>query len=223
MPWLTDEPTSQFAGLPGGPLGDEPPAPAGPPERPRGRTGEHRRDDGPDEPGGRPRWPWMVALGVLGLLGMSGLIWLASGSIPDLGTVRQPVPSQSTDDRLSIADTPLDTLPPVTESAGAVTTNAPFSTQTPGQTPTPTRSPTPSPSASPTTPAVVSVPGVVGKREAAATATLRGAGFAVAVSHATATARRDVNRVISQSPAAGQRARRGATVTIVIGTAATPP
>jgi hypothetical protein len=226
MPWLTDEPTSQFAGLPGAPRGDALPAPDGRPGRPR-RGGEHRRDDGPDGPDGpdgQRRWLLVAIIGVLVLLGMSGLIWLASGSIPDLGAARQPVTSPSTDEQLSSAsDTPLDTLPPVTDSAGAVTTSAPFSSQaSSSQTPTSTRSPTPSRSAGPTTPALVSVPGVVGKREAAATAMLRGAGFAVAVSHVTTSERRDVGRVMSQSPGAGAQVRRGATVTIVVGTSATP-
>ena len=63
------------------------------------------------------------------------------------------------------------------------------------------------------------VPNVVGAAEAAAKAALRHAGFKVkAAQHPTAEASQ-VGMVLEQSPAGGAHARKGATVTIVVGAA----
>jgi eukaryotic-like serine/threonine-protein kinase len=59
--------------------------------------------------------------------------------------------------------------------------------------------------------------------EAAARAKLTGAGFKVRTHRGTASDPSQVGKVISQSPAAGERRSRGATVTIVVGTAAPTP
>jgi beta-lactam-binding protein with PASTA domain/tRNA A-37 threonylcarbamoyl transferase component Bud32 len=73
------------------------------------------------------------------------------------------------------------------------------------------------------------VPGVVGQNEAQAAAALGAAGFAPKTASAATTEPSQVGLVLQQSPAAGARAKKGATVTITVGvlgpqtTPATPP
>jgi len=69
----------------------------------------------------------------------------------------------------------------------------------------------------------VGVPGVVGEPEAAARAALARAGFDVAVSEAAVQSRDENGLVQSQDPGAGDRARRGSSVTIVVGRFAEAP
>ena len=61
------------------------------------------------------------------------------------------------------------------------------------------------------------VPSVVGQNETQAVATLRGAGFARKTVTATTNEPTQVGLVLKQSPSAGARARKGATVTITVG------
>jgi eukaryotic-like serine/threonine-protein kinase len=68
----------------------------------------------------------------------------------------------------------------------------------------------------------VAVPGVVGQNEAQAAAALGRAGFTPTTVPATTTEPTQVGVVLKQSPGAGRRARRGATVTITVGTLGTP-
>jgi eukaryotic-like serine/threonine-protein kinase len=67
-------------------------------------------------------------------------------------------------------------------------------------------------------PTEVPVPSVVGNNEAQAAATLGGAGFVPKTATATTTYPAKVGVVLKQSPGPGQRARKGATVTLTIGT-----
>jgi eukaryotic-like serine/threonine-protein kinase len=64
------------------------------------------------------------------------------------------------------------------------------------------------------------VPGVVGQNEAQAAAALGAAGFKPRTTTATTADPGKVGVVLAQSPTAGRHARKGATVTITIGTAA---
>jgi eukaryotic-like serine/threonine-protein kinase len=66
-------------------------------------------------------------------------------------------------------------------------------------------------------PAEVVVPDVVGQNETQAAATLGRAGFAPKMVSATITEPAQVGVVLKQTPAAGGRARKGATVTIAVG------
>jgi eukaryotic-like serine/threonine-protein kinase len=70
-------------------------------------------------------------------------------------------------------------------------------------------------------PTEIPVPSVVGNNEAQAAATLGGAGFVPKTATATTTDPAKVGVVLKQSPGAGQRARKGATVTLTIGTLGT--
>src|SRR5205823_10984320 len=76
VPELNDEPTV-WPDAPGHTVGlDRQPMPA---DVGTGtRVGEHRRDDGPRQ---RRRWPWIVGLTVLELLGVPAQIWVVSGTI----------------------------------------------------------------------------------------------------------------------------------------------
>jgi serine/threonine-protein kinase len=66
-------------------------------------------------------------------------------------------------------------------------------------------------------PSEITVPGVVGQSEAQAAAALGGAGFSARTESAITTEPSMVGVVLKQSPSAGQRARKGATVTITVG------
>lgn len=71
-------------------------------------------------------------------------------------------------------------------------------------------------------PPEATVPNVVGKAEAAASAELIKVGFKVKKQTRTSTETAQVGTVLEESPAGGARARKGATVTIVVGAPATP-
>ena len=66
------------------------------------------------------------------------------------------------------------------------------------------------------------VPNVVGQNEAAAAAALGKAGFAPRAAPETVTEPSQVGIVLKQSPAAGTKARKGATVTLTVGELGTP-
>jgi hypothetical protein len=163
---------------------------------------------------------------VLAVLAVSGLVRLATSTLPHPSSAGQAAPGPTTEDQLSTPDGTTTGDPLGSESAATTPTEtpslspsvSPFPSSSPTGTPAPTRSTSPSPTA----PALVAVPAVVGKRQSAATSMLRAAGFAVAVARSTTTERRLINRVISQSPGAGTMARRGTTVTIVVGVAGPP-
>jgi eukaryotic-like serine/threonine-protein kinase len=71
-------------------------------------------------------------------------------------------------------------------------------------------------------PSEVAVPGVVGEGEAQAAAELGRAGFTPKTASSITAEPTLVGVVLKQSPGAGQRARRGTTVTITVGTLGTP-
>ncbi|HEY3960494.1 MAG TPA: Stk1 family PASTA domain-containing Ser/Thr kinase [Solirubrobacteraceae bacterium] len=66
-------------------------------------------------------------------------------------------------------------------------------------------------------PQEIAVPGVVGQNEAQAAAALGAAGLVPKTASATTTEPTQVGVVLQQSPAAGARAKKGATVTITVG------
>jgi hypothetical protein len=226
---MTEEPTAAFGSGAGHTGYLEEPPPGG--WRNHGRVvGEHRRDDGPETP---RRWPWLATLTVLAVLAVSGLIWLVSSTLPHPEQVHQiTTPAPSTDGQLSTPDdtgtgeppasataTATPTAPPTVSLSGSLSGSAPAFSPVPpaASAPAPARTPAPTASRPPPSPTPVAVPDVVGKPESAATSILKGAGFSVAVVHTVTPERRQVNRVISQSPAAGQKVRSGSTVTITVG------
>jgi beta-lactam-binding protein with PASTA domain len=71
-------------------------------------------------------------------------------------------------------------------------------------------------------PKEVAVPNVVGETREQAVAKLHGAGFSVKTVTAPASEEAKVGEVLAQSPAAGAKARKGASVTITVGAQATP-
>jgi hypothetical protein len=221
MPDVDDEPTVPIGPVPGGFGSADEPGPAGGGAEPASGGGAHRRDtDGPD---GERRWPWLAGLGVLALLALSGLIWLV-GSIPHPASNQRSAPTAAPTDELSTPDATAGTQPPPSEGATSTATSSPTGTPTASPSTSQVATPTPSTVATPTrppAPSQVRVPDVVGKRQASAAAVLRGAGFSVAVVRVGTDTRRQVNRVISQSPAAGQTATVGSTVTIFVGATTT--
>jgi cytoskeletal protein RodZ len=188
--------------------------------RPTTTGGAPRRDD---DGAAERRWPWLAALAALAVLGLSGLGWLlARVPQPDY---RQAAPtvSPSVSSTAAPAETTVgSTAPPPTVTAvatsGSPTSEIPTSTP-PAPSTSPARSTAPgtTPRPAPTLPRMVTVPNVVGKRTAAATATLRSAGFSVATASVPTAKRREIGRVISQSPSAGSTATRGSVVTIFVG------
>ncbi|HWF71725.1 MAG TPA: Stk1 family PASTA domain-containing Ser/Thr kinase [Solirubrobacteraceae bacterium] len=102
------------------------------------------------------------------------------------------------------------------------TTNQSSSTQTPGTVISQSRTGS-SPAGSTVNlvlaqaPPMVKVPTVTGATAAAATKTLKAAGFAVKETTTNVTDPTQDKTVVSESPAAGSKAKQGATVTIVVG------
>jgi hypothetical protein len=223
---MNDEPTEPLGRVPAPPIDDELFGTGAAPlvdYRPVTTGGAHRRADDDDV---ERRWPWVAALAVLAVLGLAGLGWLlARVPHPDY---RQANPAGSPS--ASSAPTSAEATTGSTEPAPTVTamatsappTGAPISTPpliTPPSTRTTVRSPTSRPS--PTLPSTVTVPNVVGKREGAAAAMLRSAGFSVATASVPTDKRRDIGKVLSQAPGGGSSARRGSVVTIFVGASAT--
>jgi serine/threonine-protein kinase len=66
-------------------------------------------------------------------------------------------------------------------------------------------------------PAGARVPGVVGLASAEGRAVLRNAGFVVSVSTQAVGNDKKVGRILSQSPGAGEKSKKGSTVDIVVG------
>jgi len=211
---LADEPTIPVGPIPSGLGVDEELGSADPAMRQA--PGVHRRDD--DGADGDRRWPWLAALVVLTVFGALGLTWLVS-SIPRPSSFGGPSATPPPSVRLSTPGGAVSGEPPSTPTA-AISSAPAATTPTPAPSTTPTVSPTPSTTAEskpPPGPTLIAVPDVVGRREPSATATLRNAGFSVTVVHVTAESRRGINRVVAQSPAGGQQALKGSTVTIQVG------
>jgi beta-lactam-binding protein with PASTA domain len=71
-------------------------------------------------------------------------------------------------------------------------------------------------------PSQVTVPSVVGEGEASASAALGAAGLTPKVASQKTSEASQVGVVLKQAPAGGRRARKGATVTLTVGTPGTP-
>jgi serine/threonine-protein kinase len=66
-------------------------------------------------------------------------------------------------------------------------------------------------------PATPTVPSVTGKTASAATSALKAAGFKVSTSNQEVTKKNQSGKVVSQSPSGGSQAKKGSTVSIVVG------
>jgi serine/threonine-protein kinase len=111
---------------------------------------------------------------------------------------------------VGLAVGPITTLSSTSQSPGSVLSQSPSAGAS-------------SPAGSPVSltvaqaPTEIAVPNVVGNNETQAAAALGGAGFVPRTATATTTDPSKVGVVLNQSPGAGQRASKGATVTITIG------
>jgi hypothetical protein len=197
---------------------------SGPSATSRSGGGAHRRD------GAAQHWPWLAALGVVALLIISAMIALVAAAVRDPQQPR-PVaaapPASTTPPRHPLEPTNTVNLPPpiIPSAAPAATLRASSSIPVP---PTPTLPPTPRPTPTPTRttaptrppplPTMIIVPNVVGERTSTAVAKLRAAGFTPNTIGVPARNRREIGRVITQSPAGGTPAQRGSMVLIIVGT-----
>jgi hypothetical protein len=202
------------------PVGQEPggpePGPYGPYDPVPEREGRHGQRDGSDR-----HWYWVGGLVGVALLAVSGLIALIAvllpGSDKPHATITLGNPSPSAPSVVTPSPTPPTTEPSLPSPSGAANTLRPSLpppiTATPPlpTTPPATTGPRPPPGAD-----LVVVPDVVGLRAQEAIARLRAAGFNPQVVSAPIGRPRQANRVFLQSPRAGQQARRGSVVTIVI-------
>jgi hypothetical protein len=180
-------------------------------------------DDPHDSPGGvhRPdtdrRWLWLVGLVAVALLAVSGLVALLvaaprnsqprpavtlgsrSVAAPRSPAVTTPTAAPaSTPDQTGLANTLRPTVPPPHTATPPLVT--------PTVVPPPTRP----------GPQLVPVPRVIGQLAATAIATLRAKGFGTNIVAAPIGRPGQANRVLLQSPEAGQTAPLGSTVTIII-------
>jgi PASTA domain len=208
------------------------PDPAGPPELVG--TDALFEIGGSDEslPDGAPRererrWPLLAALCALALLGLSGVAWLLASlpHPPPRPTAAHP-PASTTASRPPSPDPVITTVSPWP----TVTLPAPIASRLPtiaitsitAVRPSPTPKPTPtSPPRRTTTPpppppSQVLVPNVVGLRQPEATSVLTAVGFRVSAVPVTYGGKRDLHRVVWESPPAGSILARGSTVTIFV-------
>jgi len=188
-------------------------------------------DGGGRRADGERRWPWLVGLGVLAVLAVSGVIWmLAAMPRPAPAPIAQPATSAPATDQPSTPDAAVTTVSrwptvSVPVSPGRPAIPAPANTLVPVTQRAGTRPPTrtlPVPSVSPLPPVplpgLVRVPNVVGLRQATAAAALRAAGFRVSAVPVEYAPPRTRGRVVAQAPLGGARAPHGSLVTIFIGT-----
>jgi serine/threonine-protein kinase len=148
-----------------------------------------------------------------------GLATVALGGVVAMVVVHavEVPPSPSTTLPAITTITP-ETDPPSTEAP--TTSAAPSTTE---QQPTSSTAPSSDTTATTSTPtttlsAFVTVPNVVGQRVGRATDVLQNAGLRVSRQNVRVSDHRMVNRVVTQLPTGGQRARRGSTVVIAVGT-----
>jgi hypothetical protein len=148
---------------------------------------------------------WRAALFVLATLALGGIVAMVvvnAVEVPPLPPTTLP----------AITTLPPETLLPTTQAPS--TTAGPTTTQAPSTTAGPTTTSRPQSTLSP----IVTVPNVVGARVFRATETIRGAGLKVSRQNVLVNDRRSVNRVVNQTPGAGQRVPRNSTVVIFVGT-----
>ena len=201
VPGLTPvRPERPELGIPG--LDYMPPPKDGPP--PVG--GVHRRDRA------GPPWSWLAAAAALAVLAALALTWTLAGTTD--GTRRPQATAPATEPLAS--SLPSAGVPPLPTGAGLPRATSSWATPSPTVAVSPSASASRSPTASPSS-QLVRVPDVIGDRQASAEAKLRAAGFAVAVEVVPAPSPRQARRVITQRPGAGQLARPGSVVTLVVG------
>ncbi|MFL6127790.1 MAG: PASTA domain-containing protein [Mycobacteriales bacterium] len=173
--------------------------------------GVHRRD----RP--RPPWIWFTPVAALAVLAALAFAWTLAGTTD---RPRRPPASASGTDSLAPAVPPATMGPlPTVPGASAVSSPVPSAalpSPTAAAPPAPSASTMVSPTASPRV-RLARVPDVVGDRQGAAEATLRAAGFAVAVELVPAPSPRQARRVLAQGPGSGQLARLGSVVTLTVG------
>src|SRR6266568_3775750 len=148
----------------------------------RGAGAHHRREVGEADRDRDVRWHWLVALGVLTILVTSGLVWLFVSIPHPVPDRHQAAPNVASTDQLSIPDYSAPPQPTPTGGTAATAALPPSASATSVPTSSALRTPAPTntPTASPSAPPLV-VPQVVGKPQPAAEASLRSAGFTVAV------------------------------------------
>jgi len=195
------------------------PVPIPPPSEPPGIAGLDympRPDDGllpppaPVRDGGEPRrpWPWLAGIAALAVLAAVGVAWAIGGVTDAPPPVAAPASEPVVPSLPEGTDAPLPTAPDFTTVPPSPVTPSPSVTIPPAPSVT---------SVVPTPPQLVRVPGVVGDRRPAAESTLRRAGFAVSVRLVPAPSGKEVRRVIAQLPPAGQQARPGSAVVLLVG------
>jgi eukaryotic-like serine/threonine-protein kinase len=172
-------------------------------------------DYGPEDegPGGRKKWPWIVAA-VVALAVIAGLIWGFNYISSSGGNIAVPNVVGETQASAQKAIVQAGLVPSVVDKAsGSVTkgdvisTNPPFGTKL-------SKNATVTLFVS-TGPASVSVPNVLGQNENVASANLSNAGFQVSEkSQPNSTA--PAGQVVSQSPKGGTPAAKGSLVTIFV-------
>jgi hypothetical protein len=181
------------------------PRPESPPESPPPVGGGHRR------PRSGPLWSWLAVAAVLAVLASAGIAWTIGGMADSpRRPPAAPAPAAPTDLVAPPGETALP-LPTVPEFTTPVSPSPSRSvTGTPAPSATAVRPPSPSPR-------LIRVPDVVGDRRSEAEATLRAAGFAVSVRLVPAPSPRQARRVLGQLPGAGQLARPGLVVVLLVG------
>jgi predicted Ser/Thr protein kinase len=158
----------------------------------------------------RPR-RWRMTLFVLAtlvLVGVVAMVVVRAVEVPPIpATTLPPITTlpPETAPTITTLEIPTSTVQGPITTAGATTTTAGATTTTAGPTTT-TLSP------------FVTVPNVTGLRVSRAVAVLQSAGLKVSQQEVRVSGRKDVGKVINQTPGPGQRVLRDSTVVIAVGT-----
>jgi hypothetical protein len=190
-------------------------------------VGSDEYDDwagGVRRPDAARRWPWLAGLVAVALLAVTGLVALLS-AVPRNSqprpavTLGSPSASPLRPTAGSVPATIPVNVPDATDLANTLrpTVPAPHTVTPPLTTPTVKVPPPTRPG-----PKLVPVPRLTGLLAATAIAVLRSRGFGVNVVAGPIGDPKQANRVVLQSPAAGQPALLGSVVTIVIGAGIQP-
>jgi eukaryotic-like serine/threonine-protein kinase len=173
-------------------------------------------DYGPDDdrPGGRKKWPWIVAVVAAALIVIAGLIWGLNYVSSSGGNIAVPNVVGETQAQAQKEIVQAGLVPSVVDKASSsvhkgdvISTSPPFGTKL-------AKNSTVKLFVS-AGPALVKVPHVVGENENAATSQLENAGFQVSEkSQPNSTAPQ--GQVVSQSPKAGTQVSKGALITIYV-------
>ena len=178
----------------------------------------------PEDPARPRRPPWMLLGGIMAvaLLALVGVVWMVGTAVDGGDRPAAAASTGPTSTSVSASPTP-DPTPAAVPSAATVVaapTTAPPAVAPRAATPGPTvRTTTPGPVPRPTATTrsgLVRVPDIIGQRVRAATATLRAAGFQVAVLGGFSRPDRDERRVIAQRPTPGSWVPAGSLVVLII-------